>query len=363
MADSRFFKRTGPFSISELAVIGAARLLDSRADVLISDVAALEAALPDQVAVLHNPQHYLPALAQTKAGVVIVEERYVQQVPETVVPLISEAPYRSFARIAQAFYKEPFYKEFAHEHESCLSQSERKGNIDSTAQVAASAHIASTAGIGPGCWIGPYVVIEDHVEVGAGTVIQSHAVLHRGVRVGSRCHMGAGVTLMCCLVGEKVTLDAGVKIGQPGFGFYMDHVNGHETVPQLGRVIIGDHVFIGANTTVDRGSLTDTIIGSGTRIDNLVQIGHNVVIGKNCVIVAQVGIAGSTTIEDYVTIAGQAGLAGHLSIGMGAVIAGQSGVMRNVGARETVAGSPALPVQQWRRQCIVMQRMVQGGRT
>jgi UDP-3-O-[3-hydroxymyristoyl] glucosamine N-acyltransferase len=164
------------------------------------------------------------------------------------------------------------------------------------------------------------------------------------------------VTLSHCLIGARVVLHPGVRIGQPGFGFAPDR-EGPIKIPQLGRVVIGDDVDIGANTTIDRGSGHDTVIGPGTMIDNLVQIGHNAVLGRGCILAGQVGISGSTKLGDFVMAGGQAGLAGHLNIGTGARIAAQAGLMRDVEPGSTVAGAPAVAITSWWRQVAILQRL------
>ena len=169
--------------------------------------------------------------------------------------------------------------------------------------------------------------------------------------------VGPNVTLQTCLIGSRTVIHAGVRIGEDGFGFSLGK-NGHLKIPQLGRVIIEDDVEIGANTTIDRGAGPDTVIGSGTKIDNLVQIAHNVKIGRNCIIASQVGISGSTEIGDFVMFGGQAGLIGHLKIGDGAQIAAQSGVLRNIKSGEKVGGTPAVPMRHWLKGAVLMEKII-----
>ncbi len=198
--------------------------------------------------------------------------------------------------------------------------------------------------------IGPGAAIGKRCAIGANTVIGASVVLGDDVRVG------ANATLSYCIVGSRVRIYTGVRIGQDGFGFAPDP-DAPVKVPQLGRVIVGDDVEIGANTTIDRGAGPDTIIGSGTMIDNLVQIGHNVQIGRGCVLVSQVGISGSTRLGDYVMIGGQGGLTGHLMIGDGAKIGAQAGVLRDVKAGEVVLGSPSIPIREFHYMTTYLRRL------
>jgi UDP-3-O-[3-hydroxymyristoyl] glucosamine N-acyltransferase len=225
---------------------------------------------------------------------------------------------------------------------------------------AASAHIDVTAVVPEDCDIGPNVVIERDARLGRRCRVGANTVVGAGVEVGDDCQIGANVTLSHCLIGARVVLHPGVRIGQAGFGFAPD-AKVPIKVPQLGRVVIGDDVGIGANSTIDRGSGHDTVIGSGSMIDNLVQIGHNVVLGRCCILAGQVGISGSTRLDDFVMVGGQGGLAGHLHIGRGARIAAKSGLMRDVPAGETVCGSPAVPISRFMRQTAVLQRLAKKG--
>jgi UDP-3-O-[3-hydroxymyristoyl] glucosamine N-acyltransferase len=254
--------------------------------------------------------------------------------PPGMALLIAGEPYKAFARASQAFYPaKPV-----------------------TPRRAASAVVDPTALVPPDCDIGANVVIEAGVRLGARCEIGANTVIGATVELGDDCRIGANVTLSHCVIGARVVLHPGVRVGQAGFGFAPDP-QGPVKVPQLGRVVIGDDVDIGANTTIDRGSGHDTVIGAGTMIDNLVQIGHNVVLGRGCVLAGLVGISGSTKLGDYVMVGGQTGFAGHLQIGSAVRIAAQSGVMRDIEPGATVCGSPAVPIGLFMKQVAILQRL------
>ena len=197
----------------------------------------------------------------------------------------------------------------------------------------------------PGVVVDPYAVIGAKAEIGAGTYIGPNVAIGPEVRIGRESSIGAGASVIAALIGDRVIIHPGARIGQDGFGFAMGP-RGHRKAPQIGRVIIQNDVEIGANTTIDRGANRDTIVGEGTKIDNLVQIGHNVVIGRHCVIVAQAGIAGSTVLEDFVALGGQAGVGGHLRLGAGAQLAAASATMHDIPPGEQWLGAPAVPARE-----------------
>ncbi len=339
MADSRFFTFSGSKTLAEIITITETEVYgtlptDITYNSCYSDVATLEGATGEQVAVLHN-RKYLPSLDTTKAGIILVEPQFADRCPKTSVVLACQSPYRAYAQLSNAFYPE---------HDSFET-----GTLSTSP-------IHPSASIGPDCQIEHGVIIGEHAEIGTGCFIGANTVIGKGVKIGDHCRIAANVTITHAYIGNRVILHTGVRVGQAGFGFHMDK-KGHVSVPQLGRVMIQDFVDVGANTTIDRGSGDDTIIGAGTRIDNLVMIGHNVQIGRGCVIVALVGISGSTTVGDYTAIGGQAGLAGHLNIGKGVQIAAQSGIMRDIEDGMIVGGSPALPAKQWHRQTVALQKL------
>lgn len=334
MADSRFFKIAGPFTLGQLAGMTGSELSDpAAADKVITDVAPLQDAGSSQLSFLDNKK-YAAVFRDTKAGACFVRADVAGAAPAHTVCLVNSNPYKAYALAAQAFYPEAPAQEFR----------------ASTAVIDPAARLGANCHVDHGAVIGPNVVIGDNVRIGALAVIEA------GVEIGANCDIGARAYITHAVLGRHVRIYPGAVIGRPGFGFAIDPA-GFVSVPQLGRVLIGDHVEIGANTTVDRGAGPDTVIGAGTRIDNLVQIGHNVQIGRACVIVAQTGISGSTRIGDFVMIGGQTGVAGHLTIGSGVKIAAQSGIMRDIEPKAEVMGSPAAPVKQYMRQVALLNKM------
>lgn len=220
-----------------------------------------------------------------------------------------------------------------------------------------SAVVARTAQIDAGAYIGPNCVIGDRAQIAGGVILHAGNYIGDDCKVGAACVLFPNATLYPRTeLGQRVRVHAGAVLGSDGFGYVLD-AGAHRKVPQVGNVLVGDDVEIGANVTIDRGALGPTVIGKGTKIDNLVQIAHNVRIGEHCIVIAQAGIAGSSRLGNYVIVAGQAGVAGHLQIGNKVTIAAQSGVMHNIPDGQTVLSSPALPDKQAKRQILALQRL------
>ena len=331
--DPRFFRRTGPHALS--AVVQAAGGSAGSHELVLTGVAPLQVAGPAEVSFLDN-RRYLPVLAQTTAGAVIVHPDYAGRVPPGTVAIATAEPYLAWARVAALFYPAPPAKPGIHP----------------------SAVVDPDADIDPSAELGPLCVIEAQAVIGPRCRIGPGAIIGAGVRMGSDCRIGAHASVSHALLGHRVYVYAGARIGQEGFGFATGPA-GFVTVPQLGRVIMEDDVEVGANSTVDRGSTQDTVIGAGSRIDNLVQLGHNVRLGRCCVVVSQAGISGSTVLEDFTVVAAQAGLTGHLRIGTKARIGAQAGVMRDVAPGAEVVGSPAMPVREFFRNVAVLKKLAQ----
>ncbi|MEP4886413.1 MAG: UDP-3-O-(3-hydroxymyristoyl)glucosamine N-acyltransferase, partial [Alphaproteobacteria bacterium] len=274
------------------------------------------------------------AFEASKAAACIVSPGFADRAPSGMTLLLSETPYRGYARIAHAFYP----------------------GASTQSGIHPAAFVDATAVLDNAVCVGANAVVEAGVRLGAGVVIGAGAVVGSGVTVGAGTMIGVGASVSHCDIGASCELHPGVRIGTRGFGFDMS-AEGHLNVPQLGRVIIGDDVEIGANSTIDRGAGPDTVIGDGCKIDNLVQIGHNVRMGKGCVVIAQAGVAGSTTLQDFVILAAQSGVAGHLTVAPGTQLAARSGMMRDSEPGAKLAGNPAIPAKEYFRQMAVLAKV------
>jgi UDP-3-O-[3-hydroxymyristoyl] glucosamine N-acyltransferase len=335
MVDKRFFDRNKSKKLFELAELSGTTLNNPNdADYVIEDVAPLDRATDHEISFLDNNK-YVEIFSNSKSSACIVREKMVEYAPKNTRLLIAHDPYRAYALIAQYFY--PYVP--------LNSSISSKSTIDPTAKIGEGASIAA------GAVIGKNVVIGNNCCIGANSIIYGGVIIGDNARISSLCSISHSI------IGNKCVIHRGVYVGQDGFGFSLGR-DGHVKVPQLGRVVIGDDVEIGAGTCIDRGTGPDTIIGDGTKIDNLVQIAHNVQIGKNVVIAAQVGIAGSTKLADGVVLGGQVGIAGHLRIGAGVRVAAQSGVINDLMAGGTYGGTPAVNIKDWHRQSIILQKLI-----
>lgn len=321
------------------ALTGATLRAGDPVDRRITNIAALDCAGPADLAFCDSPK-YANQLHVTRAGICVIGERFAEKAPRSATILFARDPYRAFVAVAREL--------FAHSlRPTSLFEA---GGVFPEANIHPSARLEQHVTIDPGVVIGP------RAEIGSGTVVGATAVIGPDVRIGRNGSIGSGVTLTHALVGDGVIIHPGCRIGQDGFG-YAAGAKGHQKVPQIGRVIIQDNVEIGAGTTIDRGGIRDTIIGEGTKIDNLVQVGHNVVIGRHCVLVAQTGISGSVTLEDFVVLGARVGVNNHVRIGEGAQIAATSIVHGDVPPHARWGGTPAKPVKQWFREMMILERL------
>lgn len=338
-ADPRFHPIIGPRSLRViLAAVGGEAAGDPER--MFKGLAALDQADADELTFIDNPR-FASALARTRAGAVLVRAELAARAPAGCIIITAANPQLAFARAATLFH--PPAAPTATRHP--------------TAVIAADAEVADDASIGP------YAVIGARAVVGAGCDIGPHAVVGEGVVLGPRCVLHAHASISHALCGQGVVLHPGARVGQEGFGFLADEAGRFMTKPQLGRVILGDFAQIGANACIDRGTLDDTVIGPQTRIDNLVQVGHNARTGMGCIMAGQVGLSGSVTLEDRVVLGGQVGIADHVRVGRGARVAAQSGIMNNVPPGSEMFGSPAQPIRAAMRDIATLRRLAAAQRT
>ncbi len=323
MPDSRFFRALGPLTLADLAGrIGAVLSVPSAGGLIMSGVAPLKRAEAGEIAFLQD-KRYVADLATTAASAVLVYENDREKVPAGCVALVTREPQAAYARASILLHSADLHEPGA---PAIHPDSEREADEK----------------FGP-VIVGPGVVIGQKARIGAGTQIGPNTVIGPGVCIGRNCRIGANVTIGFALIGDRVQIYSGAVIGAEGFGVAGSAL-GAIDIPQLGRVIIQDDVTIGANCCIDRGAWDDTVIGERTKLDNMVQIAHNVQLGRNCLVAAQTGISGSTLVGDGVMFGGQAGIVDHVKIGAGARIAAAAGVTKDVPAGATWSGYPARPV-------------------
>jgi UDP-3-O-[3-hydroxymyristoyl] glucosamine N-acyltransferase len=343
MENRYFFDRPRGLTVAEIvALTGAEAGQGAPVSLLIKGVAPVDLAGPADLAFVEGNK-FADALTKTRAGACLMPKRFADRAPKGLVVLYSEQPYRAFVAV----------------HRKLYPQSLRPASLFEADGIFEGATVHPTAWLESDVTVDPGAVIGPRAEIGAGTIIAANAVIGPDVTIGRDCRIGAGSSITHTLIGDRVVIHPGCRIGQDGFGYTEDAAQ--QKIPQTGRVIIQNDVEIGAGTTIDRGGIRDTVIGEASKIDNLCQIGHNCQIGRHCIIVAQCGLSGSVTLEDFAVLGGSVGLAPHVVIGRGARVAARSGVMHNVPAGETWGGYPAKTRMQWMRQETTLARLASPG--
>jgi UDP-3-O-[3-hydroxymyristoyl] glucosamine N-acyltransferase len=338
MSDPVFLRHSRGLTLDEIARLSGIALGEPQHTRRIVNIAPLDRATPSDLTFLDHKK-YADAAALTYAGACLTTAALAKFLPVHVPALIVREPYRAFVMVSRELFPAAL----------------RPSSLAKPGAVA-GAHIDPTARMENGVTVEPGAVVGPHAEIGAGSVICANAVIGEEVRIGRDCSIGAGAVISNTLIGDSVIVHPGCKIGQDGFGFVMNGKS-HLKVPQVGRVIIQDNVEIGAGTTIDRGAIRDTVIGEGTKIDNLVQVGHNVTIGRHCVLVAQTGISGSATLEDFVVMGARSATDTNCTVGEGAQIAGTSIVHGDVPPGVRWGGLPAKPIKIWFRELFILEQL------
>lgn len=336
MFKSRFYQNSGPYKLKKIASIIGSDISCKHNKVLIQGIKSLKEATNSDLTFFNNKK-YISEFLNCKAAACLVPLGFIASSPTNIILLRVLNPYYSYAMLIDLFY-------------SPLKEIKE--------WVAPSAFIAKSVKIGKNCYIGHNVVVEENVEIGNNCIIESFSSIDYGVKIGNRTRINSNVSISFSIIGNDVVISSGARIGQDGFGF-AEYEGVYKKIYHIGKVLIGNNVKIGANTTIDRGSINDTIIEDLCKIDNLVQIGHNAHIKKGTILVAQVGIAGSSVIGSYCRLGGQVGVAGHITIADNVQIAGQGGVIQDIKESGGIlGGTPSVPIRTWHKQNIILRKLI-----
>ncbi|HHG90012.1 MAG TPA: UDP-3-O-(3-hydroxymyristoyl)glucosamine N-acyltransferase [Devosia sp.] len=341
MVDFRFFRPIGARTLLQiLEAIGEDGLLlpPEGAETVISNIEELSVACSGDLS-LAAKKSYGKALSATRASAVFVSEELLELVPPGCVALCVGDPHLSFVQAMNFLFPEKGYMTALRPKDEGAGEPALEENVE----------------------VGANVVIGSGAQIGRGTQIGPNSVIGPNVTIGRDTRIGANVTLECAMIGDNVNISAGVRVGTEGFG-WLDHGKSNTKIPQLGRVIIQSGVSVGANATIDRGALSDTVLGEGTKIDNLVQIGHNCHLGRNCLIAATTGLSGGTIVGDSVLMGGGVGTSGHLRIGANSVVHGRAAVTKDWPEKSMLAGAPAQDIRDFWRELAVVRRLAKGGK-
>jgi UDP-3-O-[3-hydroxymyristoyl] glucosamine N-acyltransferase len=335
MSERVFYEYLGPHSLQVISDYLGCKLEKANPDIKFNNIKVLSDAKGEDISFLSNKK-YSALFKKSGAGACIVPMDFSENSEAGTILLKVKNPYYSYAKLIDLFY----------------SSAKKYPN-----KIMPSAYVSNSAKIGRNCYIGHNVVIEDNVEIGDNSVIESGAVIDYKVKIGKRAMIYSNVSISNSEIGDDVVILPGARIGQDGFGFATEQ-GVHKKIYHIGKVIIGNNVEIGANSTIDRGALNNTIIEDLCRIDNLVQVAHNAHIKKGAILVAQVGVAGSSKIGSYCALGGQVGVAGHITIADHVQIAAQGGVIQDIKEAGIMGGTPAVPIRDWHRQTIIMKKLI-----
>jgi UDP-3-O-[3-hydroxymyristoyl] glucosamine N-acyltransferase len=340
VAEFSFFARAAALSVAEIvALTGAEPCAGADLSRRLTGIAPVDQAGPDDLTFVAETK-FADVLKSTHAGAVLTTERFASHAPQGVAALRVRKPYDAFVAVARKIY----------------SSALRPASVFGTVGVSPGAMVHPSAKLAADVTVDPFAVIGPSAEIGAGTLIGAHAVIGPGVTIGSECAIGPNSTVTHAHLGDRVIIHSGCDIGEDGFG-YVQEAERHIKIPQIGRVVLHDDVEIGTGTKIDRGGMRDTVIGEGTKIDNLCQIGHNCIVGRHCIIVAQCGLSGSVTVGDFAILGPRTGIIPHINVGSRAITAGRSTIYADIPAGESWGGFPAKPRRQWLREVVALERL------